>query len=98
MVESLCHIIEESQFLLHIDISATNIGEGIKSVLESVRTAKHQTLISLHLHNNSFSIRLKDQIFKKLNIKTENYHIHNHLLDVPQDELKNVILSRQFIP
>ena len=59
-MQHLCTIIEKSECLLHLDLSGMNLHEKIIPILQSVKTTEHQTLASIHLHDNGFNLDLKD--------------------------------------
>ena len=74
IVQSLCRVIEKSASLLHLDLSGMNLHDKIIPILQSIKSAEHQTLVSVHLHDNGFTSELKDYIMKKMGIETANYH------------------------
>ena len=75
-----------------------SLKDKIKPILQSIKSAKHQTLVSVHLHDNNFSIELKDYIMKKMGIKTANYHKLCHQENIAdQDLVEQSILQRAFV-
>ena len=54
--------------LLHLDLSGMKLREHIRWIIESVKNADHQTLVSLHLHDNEFDTETKMMIAHELQI------------------------------
>ena len=95
---ALCTVIEESDSLLHLDLSGMDLRDKVTPILHSIKSAKHQTLASVHLHDNSFSFELKDFIMKTMGIETADYHkLHDSQNTADHDIMEQSILQRAFI-
>lgn len=70
IVASLCSFIGSSKRLLHLDLAGMNLRERIFVILESVQASESQTLASIHLHDNQFSLEQKDKILRVMGIET----------------------------
>ena len=66
--------------------------------MQSVKSAEHQTLTSIHLHDNGFNLEMKDSIMKKVGIETASYHklLHNQNLE-HSDIMEQSILQRAYL-
>ena len=72
-----------------------NLNDKIMPILQSVKSAEHQTLASIHLHDNGLNLELKDAAMKKMGIETASYHklLHNQNLE-HHDIMEQSILQR----
>ena len=97
IVASLCSFISSSKSLLHLDLAGMNLRERIFAILESVQASESQTLASIHLHDNQFSLEQKDRILRVMGIETNKYHhLHDRLNLQEHDAYAQAILSRRY--